>query len=157
MESECRAALARTRPEAWDSADCNHLGEQPDTISVCQRVPAKNHGPHAATRARPRCAALARLQRHRCRHLLQFGTVTSIKRYEAWSTVSSSTGVLTGSSSLRADVTPVSQTLSFTFSVAGIAVGKTPSVSTSGFYTSDTRPHVIRAKHPDYPEIRMQF
>ncbi|CAI5529364.1 unnamed protein product, partial [Closterium sp. Naga37s-1] len=40
------------------------------------------------------------------RHLLQFGTVitTAIKRYEAWSTVSSSTGVLTGSSSLRADV-----------------------------------------------------
>ncbi|CAI5477602.1 unnamed protein product [Closterium sp. Yama58-4] len=72
------------------------------------------------------------------RELIASGA-TAVKRYVASaSTLASSNRALTGSCSLRADVTSTYQSFTYTLSVAGIPVGKSATVTAAGFYRVST-------------------
>ncbi|CAI7891087.1 unnamed protein product [Closterium sp. NIES-53] len=63
---------------------------------------------------------------------------SSVRRYQASSTLASSNRALTGSCALRADVSSTYQSFTFTSSVAGIPIGKSATVTAAGFYRLST-------------------
>ncbi|CAI5460811.1 unnamed protein product [Closterium sp. Yama58-4] len=72
------------------------------------------------------------------RELIASGA-TAVRRYVASATsLASGNRALTGSCSLRADLTSTYQSFTYTLSIAGITIGKTATVTDAGFYKVST-------------------